>query len=200
MISIIGVIVAFWILIKLGDKREHETALNDERERHMEHLMFEWVCDQERKDLLKSFCDTFNLCPDCGWEYDSDRQHREYDNGDCPTAFLQDCEDWMEFGGYSNSTRSIICSLLGDIKRDEETLLLWVRRVHIQMIDCPEYSEIETDFDEWVKEYSTKDMIDMVWDHLWEYDQDRDILHAWGNEFSVKEFNERTGHNVVWEG
>jgi hypothetical protein len=142
--------------------------------------MFEYVKENFGQANWEEFAKDFNLCQYCGYNYESNSgSHFNWSHQECPQAFIQNCEDFIEEVGNGNSTRSLVQSLYDDIKRhgDMESR---ARNYH-EMREIWHEKDVNEDFDEYLKE-SGNSIEDIVWDGLWSDGRDsinRQIVEYW---------------------
>ena len=113
----------------------------------------------------------FGRCKDCGYNYNEPQaeSHFNWSHQECPVAFIQNCEDFVNGGGGGNSTRYLIQDLFDNIKSHGD-MESEARSFHEVLWDC-RAEGVPEDFDEYLK-VSGQTMEDFVWEKLWGYTDD----------------------------
>ena len=157
---------------KLKKECERLEQQKDNYEREYKHArsrlgyVFDYIKD-ENEDFWKDMCKVFSLCPYCGYDAEVENEsHFNWSHQECPAAFIQNCEDWIDETGNGNSTRSIIRGLFDSIKShgDMEAVARSYHEMRTRATNPYWRIDIE-DFDEYLKE-SGDSIEDIVWDGL----------------------------------
>ncbi len=168
----------------------------------------EWFVNNDQEAEWIEFAKDFELCEHCGFDETggSGDYHHEYTDR-CPEAFRQMCDDFIDETGNGNSTRCLIRMLHEEITdKGDERILQWVDYYHHQKVESwyPELEEKwgepepEIDFNKWLEQEAAEGNTpeNLLWDYLWTYEQNREILNEWITEFWIEDFEEETGLKV----
>lgn len=160
--------------------------------------VFEYIKD-ENEELWREMCKVFSLCPYCGYDEDVEGEsHFNWSHQECPAAFIQNCQDWVDETGNGNSTRSVIQMLFDTIKSHGD-MEAKARSYHELWVGHP--TNEDPNFDEYLKE-SGNSIEDIVWDGLWSDGRDQANIRT--VEYWIEDYEENIQpipselHSKIW--